>query len=221
MITELVLAGAAIGAVKYSSKDRRVGEYELKLGYKNMVVLRKPIVVDMRATPHLFVCGLSGSGKTKMIEFAAKDKEVVLLNVFEDDFTSVKGQKIIGNDSILQYLQSLLNTMRSRTKADKPLYLVIDELLVLCIDKAITKAVTDLLAIARHYNIFLIGISQIGTKESVKFKDLFNARVCFRQVEESSYRTILGFSPEDTKIRKREFYVYSDRIERGYTYSIN
>ena len=58
-------------------------------------------------------------------------------------------------------------------------------------DKGITKAITDLLAIGRHYNIFLVGISQQGTKESVKFKDLFNSRICFSQVEESSYRSVI------------------------------
>lgn len=100
------------------------------------------------------------------------------------------------------------------------MYIVIDELLVLCIDKNITKMIADLLAIGRHYNVFIIGISQQGTKEAVKFKDLFNARVCFRQVEESAYRSVLGYSPEDKQLKKREFYLYSDEINRGYTYSI-
>jgi hypothetical protein len=219
MITELVVVGAVAGVSKYLNKE--VGEYELKVGYKNLLICRKPIIVDMRTTPHLFVCGLSGSGKSKMVEYAAKGKNVALLNVFEDDFTSIQGQRIIGNNNILKFLTSLLDTMRSRQKGTEPLYLVMDELLVLCIDKVITKAVTDVLAIGRHYNIFIIGISQIGTKESVKFKDLFNARICFRQVEESSYRTVLGYSPEDIQLKQREFLYYSDEVGKGITYTIN
>ena len=221
MITEAVILGVIAGAYKMSKSDVKVGEHELIIGFHSMAGFNRPIVVNMRTTPHLFVCGLSGSGKSKMVEYAVKNKHVVLLNVFEEDFRSIQGRRIIGNDNILKFLIGLLESMKKRKKDARPLYLIIDELLVLCIDKKITTAIQDLLAIARHYNIFLIGISQIGTKDAVKFKDLFNSRVCFRQVEESSYRTILGYSPEDKQLRKREFYVYADNIERGYTYSIS
>lgn len=219
MITELVLVGAAVGISKYL--NRPVGGYELKVGYKNMVVLRKPIIVDMRVTPHLFVCGLSGNGKTKMVEYAIQNKNCVLINSFKKDFKTIGAVRIIGKDKILEYLKGLLNSMKLRDEKSKPFYVVIDELLVLCMDKNITRVITDILAIGRHYNIFLIGISQIGTKEVVKFKDLFNARICFKQVEESSYRTVLGYSPEDTHLKKREFYLYGEEIAKGYTYSIN
>lgn len=67
---------------------------------------------------------------------------------------------------------------------------------------------------------FLIGISQIGTKEAVKFKDLFNTRICFKQVEESSYRSVLGYSPENKKLTKQQFLLYSDKISEGYTYTV-
>lgn len=223
MIGEILL-GLDLLAFRYVNNKRLmekiVGDYELKVGYKDIFFCKKPIVVNMRITPHLFVCGLSGSGKSKMIEFAVQNKNVVLINAFEDDFRSIKGIRVLGNDNILEFLKGLLDSLKERKKTDRPLYVVIDELLVLCIDKAITKAITDILAIGRHYNVFLIGISQIGTKESVKFKDLFNARICFKQVEESSYRAILGYTPEDKQLRRREFYLYSDRIDRGYTYTI-
>lgn len=219
MITELLLVTAAIGIRKYLNKP--VGDYELKIGYENMLLFPKPIIINMKTTPHLFICGLSGSGKTCMIEYALKGKSSILINAFEDDFKSIRARRIIGNDNILKFFQNLLENMKKRKKDERPLYLVIDELLVLCVDKAITKAITDVLAIGRHYDIYLIGICQLGTKDSVKFKDLFNARVCFRQVEESSYRVILGYSPEDTQLKHREFYLYSDCIARGYTYNIN
>ena len=219
MITELIISAAMVGTYKYV--NRPIGEYELKIGYKTLGILRSPIIVNMENTPHLFVCGLSGSGKSKMVEYAMKNKNCVLLNVFSNNFKAIKGKRIIGNDKILEYLKGLLNSMKLRDEKSKPFYVVIDELLVLCMDKAITSAITDILAIGRHHNIFLVGISQIGTKEAVKFKDLFNARVCFRQVEESSYRSVLGYSPEDTQLRKRQFYLYSDELAKGYTYSIN
>jgi DNA segregation ATPase FtsK/SpoIIIE-like protein len=95
-----------------------------------------------------------------------------------------------------------------------------DELLILCMDNKIEKAIMNLLAVGRHYNIFLIGICQLGTKEIIKFKDLFNTRICFRQVEESSYRAVLGYSPEDKQLQKREFYYYSDEVGKGYTYDV-
>jgi DNA segregation ATPase FtsK/SpoIIIE-like protein len=219
MITELVLVGAAAGVRKYLNKP--VGDYELKVGYKNIIVVRKPIIVDMRVTAHLFVCGLSGNGKTKMVEYAMRNKKCVLLNAFKKDFKSIEATRIIGKDKMFGYLKGLSNSMKLRDENSRPFYVVIDELLVLCADKNIANAITDILAIGRHHNIFLIGISQVGTKEAVRFKDLFNARICFKQVEESSYRTILGYSPEDTHLKKREFYLYGEEIAKGYTYRIN
>ncbi len=58
MITELIILGAVTGAVKYSSKDRKLSDYELMLGYKNLAVLRKPIIVNMKVTPHIFITSL-------------------------------------------------------------------------------------------------------------------------------------------------------------------
>lgn len=222
MISEILLCLDLL-ALRYFNnlrlEQKEVNQYQLKLGYTKGII-NKQILVDMRITPHLFVVGLSGQGKSKMVEKAIKGKQVVLLNAFKDDFKTIQAKRILGNVNILKYLNGLLQSVREGKKWTRPLYLVFDELLVLCVDKNITKAITDLLAIGRHYNIFIVGISQIGTKESVKFKDLFNSRVCFRQVEESSYRVVLGSSVEDTKLKKREFYLYSDDIYRGYTYSV-
>ncbi len=219
MVLNLLL-GLDLLTLRYLNNKRlelkETNDYQLKLGYKDNFLYKRPLVVDMKITPHILVCGLSNSGKTKMIEFAIKNKNVVLLNVYQDDFKAVNCQRINGKDSILEFLNSLLILKFQKL----PLYIVIDELLTLCIDKRIVEAITNLLAIGKHLNVFIIGISQQGTKESVKFKDLFNVRVCFRQVEESSYRAVLGYSPQDTHLVHREFYLYSDYIEKGYTYTI-
>ncbi len=196
---------------------KKLDQYSLLIGHSGSL-LKKLIIVSMRISPHLLVCGLSGSGKSKMVESAIADKKsVTLLNVFEDDFISIRGDRINGNENILDYLKSLVEAPYKRIE---PLYIVIDELLVLCMDKKVNKAITDLLAIGRHYNIFVIGISQRGEKTELPYKNLFNARVCFRQVEESSYKAILGFSPEDKQLKHREFYLYSDEIARGKTYDL-
>ena len=85
----------------------------------------------------------------------ASKKNVTILNAYEDDFTSVKNaRRIIGNEKILKYLTNLLENPIKR-KEDDILFLVIDEMLVLCSDKKITKAITDLLAIGRHLSGFM------------------------------------------------------------------
>lgn len=195
-----------------------ITEKQLLIGYTYEKFLKKPIIVDMGKTPHLFVCGLSGNGKTRMIEYAIKDKPVIILNAMKKDFRSCrKARRISDKGKICEFLTHIIDNLYMR---ERPLYIVIDELLVLCMDSKIQAKIMELLATGRHFNIYIIGISQIGTKEAVKFKDLFNARVCFRQVEESSYRTVLGFSPENTELQQREFHLYSDQIIFGHTYDI-
>jgi hypothetical protein len=211
--------------IKTSESQLLIG-YELKINSSQLLIgraeseglFKRPIVVDMRITPHMFVCGLSNSGKSCMIEYAIRDKKVILVNVFKDDFKSIKARRINGNDKILEFFHEILKDIYYR---EKPLYIVMDELLILCMDSKITKAIMDLLAVGRHYNIYLIGISQIGTKETVKFKDLFNVRICFKQVEESSYRAVLGYSPEVKDLKPRQFLFYSDEIGIGRTYDVS
>lgn len=217
LVDKFNIGQGLINIFSISKNKKLLDQYTLLIGYSGSL-LRKQIVVSMKITPHLLVCGLSGSGKSKMVETSIADKNnVVLLNVFEEDFTSVRGRRVNGNENICSYLKSLVDEPYKRIE---PLYIVIDELLVLCMDKKVNKAIADLLAIGRHYNIFVIGISQRGEKTELPYKNLFNSRVCFRQVEESSYRAILGFSPEDKKLKHREFYLYSNEIAKGKTYDL-
>ena len=189
-------------------------DYCLIVGYKG-ILKKKSIIVDMRTCPHLLVCGLSGSGKTKCVEYAVKDKRVIILNAFKDDFKSINCPKINGENNIINVLT---NCCKQYQKI--PLYIVIDELLVLCNNKKINKCILDILAVARHYNVYLIGIAQRGLSVDMSFKNLFNARLCFRQVEETSYRAILGYSIDNPNLQKREFILLSDYIYKGRTYDI-
>lgn len=188
--------------------------YECLLGFN----YEGNIIADMRITPHLLITGLSGQGKTEMAKAIIKNlqynSDVVLVNAFKDDFKAYRGRFINGEVNILYFLKTLL---QSEFKRNKPMYIVIDELLSLAKNKEINKSIMELLAIGRHFNIFLIGISVEGTKEQLKFKSLFNARVCFRMLEESSYRTVLGCSV-DGSLQKQEFYLYSDGLYKGRTF---
>lgn len=222
MINELLLLDTVALTFLYNRyiNTKELSDYELRIGYRDYLLLKKPITIDMRITPHVLVCGLSGQGKSKMVEYMVKGKKIVLLNSYSDDFISLGSvRRINGNDEILKYFNSLLSNLDLVSRSG-PLYIVIDELLTLCYDKKITQCILDILSRGRHSNVYIIGISQNGTKEVIKFKDLFNTRIAFRLVEESSYRAVLGYSPVDTKLTQQEFFLYSDRILRGFTYTI-
>ena len=195
-------------------RNIKESDYTLTVGYSG--ILHRKIIIDMKLTPHLLVCGLSGQGKSKCIEYAMKNKKCILLNAFRDDFSSINCLRINDINKILTFLENIKDKYQ-----EKPLFIVIDEMLVLCMNKKISKGILDLLATGRHYNIFIIGIAQRGTKQDIPFKDLFNARLTFRQVEQSSYGAILGYYPEENfKLNKQEFILYSDDIYRGRTYDL-
>lgn len=222
MINQLLLADFFVFTLLYNrySNTKELSNYELRIGYKDYLIYKKPIIINMKITPHIFISGLSGQGKSKMVEYMIQDKKCILINSYHEDFNSLKVKRINENDNILKFFNQMLEDLSKRNINSEPFYIVIDELMILSFDKNISKAIFDLLCRGRHYNVFVIGISQSGTKENVKFKDLFNTRISFRQVEESSYRTVLGYSPENNKLIKREFFLYSHETCRGYTYDV-
>lgn len=181
-----------------------------------------PIKVNMNIDSHMLIIGLSNSGKSKLAEQCLQDKKsITVLNAFKEDFQTLQADFINGNENILQYLISCLN---GRTIYSETHYVLIDELLVLMKDKKIEKTLSDLLAIARHFNVYIIAISQEGTKEVLKCKNLFNVRVCMKLLEESSIRTVLGCSVpvDDRMLKQREFYVVDNQgLRRGESYDMN
>ena len=198
-------------------KDPVISEYDLVVGKDK---LNRKIIVSMKETPHLLVCGLSGQGKSKLVEYSVRNKlDVIILNSFEEDFKTCKCKKISDLGGIEEYLKMLVN---EKKRYLVPKFIVVDELIALSINKNISKYIIQLLAIGRHYNIYLIGIAQRGLKTELPYKDLFNARLTFRQVESSSYRAILGGIKEDTNLnlKKRNFIMYSNDIVEGRTYDI-
>ena len=56
--------------------------------------------------------------------------------------------------------------------------------------------------------------------EYCKFKELFNVRLCFKQINNMSYYSFLGQSIDDIKLKQREFILLHQNLERGKTYLI-
>lgn len=230
LIIDVALFSSTVAIVSYEAikikdkvseclKRRKqiISEYDLVVGKDK---LNRKIIVSMKETPHLLVCGLSGQGKSKLVEYSVRNKlDVTILNSFEEDFKTCNCKKISELGEIEEYLKMLV-TEKKRYLVPK--FIAIDELVALSINKTISKYMIQLLAIGRHYNIYLIGIAQRGLKTELPYKDLFNARLTFRQVESSSYRAILGGIKEDTNLNleKRHFILYSNDVIEGRTYDI-
>lgn len=238
--TALTIAGS-FGLGVYSQLKREIEEstiefpedyickeHEINIGFKcNYTNIRpsttercSPIIANMKKTPHVLVCGLAQQGKSSMIEFALRQKNVILMNAFETDFKSLNNCVRINT---IDYIEEVLEKLVSTQNNCEVTYLVIDELLSLVLNKKSKKIqdlIMDLLANATHKNIYVIGITQSCEKDTIKFKHLFNTRICFRMLEDTSIKTCLGFTPEDYYLRKREFYYVADCKGKGFTYDI-
>lgn len=190
--------------------------YNLVNGYKN------PIIFDFKKTPHMLVSGLSQQGKSKMVEGALRDKPVILVNTFRADFTKLNNviERVNDTKEIERIFEFLLNVKEGQNTT--PIFIVIDELLSLVLsgDKNIMNLLTRLLALGAHNNIYIVAISQSSEKEIIKNKNLFNIRVCFKMVEDSSYKVVLGYTPEDNQLQPRQFHFYSDRVGTAFTYDV-
>ena len=173
----------------------------------------------MKTTPHLLITGLSGQGKSRCVKAMLsnlKDVDVLLCNGFKEDYIGLIVRKLYGEKDIFNYITILLDNLQYR---ERPLYIVLEELGTIK-DKSLISKIQELLCIARHYNIYIIGVIQIATKEELKFKSYFNARVSFKQLDDSAYRVVLNTSIEK-KLDVQEFALVSDNLYFGRTYSIN
>ena len=195
-------------------KQVQLQDRELLLGYNQQGY----IIADMGKYPHLLISGLSNQGKSKMIYYMLKNlgdrANILVLNGFKEDyrgFTLVQGTK-----AIQRRIEAILKDKEIRIK---PLYLVLEEMQSISKDKKLQEQLKELLSMGRHYNIFVIGIIQNATKENCSFKDLFNCRCSFRQIDSSSYQVCLGTSVEKG-LEQREFYFLDSNLIKGYTFSI-
>lgn len=195
-------------------KQVQLQDRELLLGYNQQGY----IIADMGKYPHLLISGLSNQGKSKMIYYMLKNlgdrDNILVLNGFKEDyrgFTLVQGTK-----AIQRRIEAILKDKEIRIK---PLYLILEEMQSINKDKKLQEQLKELLSMGRHYNIYCIGIIQNATKENCSFKDLFNCRCSFRQIDSSSYQVCLGTSVEKG-LEQREFYFLDSNLIKGYTFSI-
>ena len=192
--------------------------YTLICGHHNF----KPIEVNMLSTPHLLISGLSGQGKSRCLKAMllnlqeTKKANIILMNAFKEDYKGIKARRVYGEQCMLSTINYILEDKSWRKN---PLYIVIEELGIIK-DKKLNEAIKDLLCTARHYNIYIIGVIQIATKEECKFKSYFNARLTFRQLEDSAYRVVLGCGIGDKILNKQDFALVSDDLHFGRTYYI-
>ena len=195
-------------------KQVQLQDRELLLGYNQQGY----IIANMGKYPHLLISGLSNQGKSKMIYYMLKNlgdrANILVLNGFKEDyrgFTLVQGTK-----AIQRRIEDILKDKEIRIK---PLYLILEEIQSISKDKKLQEQLKELLSMGRHYNIFVIGIIQNATKENCSFKDLFNCRCSFRQIDSSSYQVCLGTSVEKG-LEQREFYFLDSNLVKGYTFNI-
>ena len=194
-----------------------LNQYTLLIGYNYKL---DPITVNMKVTPHIGVVGLSNSGKTKCIELMLKNIKGVnidIINPLKDDFIGIKANKINGTDNIIDYFYYLSH---DDEVYQIPRYVVIDEYNLLSHIKGIEDIISDLLRQARHRNIFIILIAQQLQMEYCKFKELFNVRLCFKQINNMSYYSFLGQSIDDIKLKQREFILLHQEMVYGKTYLV-
>ena len=162
---------------------------------------------------HILIAGVTNTGKSRLAEYIVRNKKVVLINTYKEDFTTLVGAKRLNTrEEIISFFRCLNNNQEE-------LWLVIDELNTLTQDKELNSMITRILSFGRHQNIRVIGILTRGLTKEVDCKNLFPARICFKCIEESFSRAILGVSvPNDLGFR--EFYLRSDKIYRCKSYSI-
>ena len=223
MISELVITVGAYYCYKLLRKEEYryidLPSTELLVGYDS---LKHKIVADMNICPHVLISGLPNSGKSKCVYIMLKNlrkANIVIWGGFKEDFVSINYREITGEDNLNTFLDSILNNLYVRKV---PLYIVLEELGTVR-NKRTKDKIQELLCIARHYNIFLIGVIQIATKENCSFKDLFNTRITFKQIGEQNYRVILGMPIEEEyrALQQQEFIMLSDKLYFGKTYLVD
>ena len=198
--------------------DATIKDTEILLG-ANKNYPSRAITIDMREFPSLSITGITKSGKTKMAEYILNKTKMakVLINAYEDDFTSVKAKRITDIKEIGKYLDYLLEVK----KFDKPVLVVIDETLSLLSYKEISKKLHLLLTKNGHKNLFIICLFQELNKYNCSFKTLFSSRVAMRSIQTSDIISSLGTSLEEyPRLKNREFILLSDNIYFGKTFDI-
>lgn len=166
----------------------------------------KKVYWDHRRYFHLIITGVTGTGKSVLCENMLRNQNVVLINTWESDFkTMPNARRINDKDSILSFFKCLPNNTEE-------VFVVIDELASLMVDKEVAKEINLALQYSRHWNCHIIGITPRVLAKEVECKALFPARITGRLLQESDYRTALGISI-NINLGMREFIIIQDKVE--------
>ena len=199
------------------SKFGESSQYNILLGHSK-TLSRRNITLNLKLFPSLSITGISGSGKTKMVEYILKHTslKILLINAYKDDYSDLECLRINNITEIETFLDKALEGLNK-----EPLLVVFDECLSLLSYKNISKKLHTLLTKNRHMDLYVICIFQELNKTIVPFKSLFTARVVLRQIQQSDVNSALGTTLEEYKsLKNREFILLSDDIYEGKTFFV-
>lgn len=223
MITGIILATGIYFCYKLLREEKYnyvdLPNTQLLIGFDK---LKRLIIADMLICPHVLISGLPNSGKSKCVYIILKNlrkANIIIYSGFKEDYKGINYREIIGEDNLNAFLDSILNNLYKR---EVPLYVVLEELGTIRNKKTKDK-IQELLCVARHYNIYIIGVIQIATKENCSFKDLFGVRISFKQIGEQNYRVLLGINVEEEyrNLRQKEFIMLSNNLCKGKTFLVD
>lgn len=223
MISEIILATGIYFCYKLLREEKYnyvdLPNTQLLIGFDK---LKRLIIADMLICPHVLISGLPNSGKSKCVYIILKNlrkANIIIYSGFKEDYKGINYREIIGEDNLNAFLDSILNNLYKR---EVPLYVVLEELGTIRNKKTKDK-IQELLCVARHYNIYIIGVIQIATKENCSFKDLFGVRISFKQIGEQNYRVLLGINVEEEyrNLRQKEFIMLSNNLCKGKTFLVD
>lgn len=199
------------------SKFGESSQYNIVLGHSK-TLSRRNITLNLKMFPSLSITGISGSGKSKMVQYILRHTslKILLINAYKDDYGNLNCLRI--ND-IIEIEAFLDEALEGNNK--EPMLVVFDECLTLLSYKNISKKLHTLLTKNRHMDLYVICIFQELNKSIVAFKSLFTARVVLRQIQQSDVNSALGTTLEEYKpLKNREFILLADDIYEGKTYSV-
>ena len=166
----------------------------------------KKVYWDYKRYYHLIITGVTGVGKSVLCENIVRGRNTVLINTWDSEFISLPNAKRINDkDSIISFFKCLPNNTEE-------VFVVIDELASLMVDKEIAKEINLALQYSRHWLVHIIGITPRVLAKEVQCKALFPCRITGRLLQESDYRTALGVSI-NPNLAMQEFIIIQDKLE--------
>ena len=166
----------------------------------------KKVYWEYKTYYHCIILGVTNCGKSVLCESMLRNQNTVLINTWDSDFkTMPNARRINDKASIISFFKCLPNNTEE-------VFVVIDELASLMVDKEVAREINLALQYSRHWNCHIIGITPRVLANEVQCKALFPCRITGRLLQESDYRTALGISI-NINLGMKEFIIIQDRME--------